>query len=269
MFIGREGDGPGEFRAPARIAVTDTLVHVIDGGRSSLQQYRLDGTHVADHRIGDAMVSGGEVSREGAVIVPTSGTDSALARLYSLAGSTRRIGAPIVPWKTWDLVAMKAEIAKGRVPDQLRNDAVPAFGADDTIWLLVQTEAEVRRYDADGRLVWRRVLDVPEIQEARREFFRRNAADDRPMALALFRSMTAAREVGDRLWVLMHGESGTRRAVFYVLDRDNGHVVGRVSVDVPDAVNRFAIDATRGKLYLAVPNEASVLAADVGELLRR
>src|SRR5690606_13352676 len=83
-FVGREGDGPGEFRTPVRITVGDTLLHVIDGGNSRVQQYRLDGTHVADHVIGDGMVGGGEVSRHGDVVAPTSGVDSTLARVYTL-----------------------------------------------------------------------------------------------------------------------------------------------------------------------------------------
>lgn len=269
-FIGREGDGPGEFRTPVRIRVADTLVHVIDGDNSRVQQYRLDGTHVADHRIGDGMIGGGAVSLEGDVVAPTFGTDSALAHVYTLRDSGRRgLGAPIVPPSPWDFTAMKAQIAEGRVPDQFRNTVTPEFGADGTIWLLVQTEAEVRRYDADGRLVWSRVLDVPEIEEARREFFRRNLEEQRAWVIVPLSTMASAREVGDRLWVLMHGESGTREAVFYLLDRDTGDVVGRVGVEVPDAVTRFAVDAERNKLYLAVSAEASLLAVDLGDVLRR
>jgi len=270
LLIGREGEGPGEFRSPVRLAVTDTVVHVIDGDNLRVQQYRLDGTHVADHLIGDGMIGGGSLSREGDVVAPTLGTGSALARVYTLADSTRRnIGAPLVTPGPWDFTAMKAEIAQGRVPDQFRNTVAPFFGTEGTIWLLVQTEAEVRRYGADGQLVWSRVLEVPEIEEARREFFRRNAEDDRPWFITPLTTMTAAREVGDKLWMLMHGEEGTRLAVFYILDRETGDIVGRVSVDVPDAVRRFAVDTVRSKLYLAVPEEATLLAVDGAGVLNR
>src|SRR5690606_8994354 len=218
LLIGREGEGPGEFRAPARLAIADTLVHVIDATNSRVQQYRLDGTHVTDRRIGDNMIGGGAVSRDGDVVAPTSGVDSALARVYALADSTRRsIGAPIVAPGVWNFTAMKAEIAQGRVPDQFRNTVTPVFGADGTVWLLVQTEAEVRRYDADGRLVWSRVLDVPEIEEAQREFFRRNAEEERPSVIVPLYTMAAAREVGDKLWVLMQAAEESREAVFYIL----------------------------------------------------
>ena len=268
LLIGREGAGPGEFGAPARLAAGDALIHVIDAGNSRVQQYRLDGAHVADHWIGDGLIGAGAVSRYGDVVAPTSGRDSALARVYALADSTRRrVGEPLVPWSPWDLPAMKSEIAQGRVPEQFRNEVALAFGADGTIWLLVQTEAEVRRYDADGRLVWSRVLDVPEIEEARREFFRRNAEEENPAVIVPLRTMAAAREVGDKLWVLMHGEAGRRLAVFYILDRETGDIVGRVTAEVPDAVNRFAVDTVRSKLYLTVPAEASVLVVDGARVL--
>jgi len=144
---------------------------------------------------------------------------------------------------------------------RIRGAAQPP-AAHGTVWLLVQTEAEVRCYGADGQLVWSRVLDVPEVGEARREFFRRNAEETRAWAIALLNTMAAAREVGDKLWVLMHGEEGARLAVFYILDRETGDIVGRISVDVPDAVRQFAVDTVRSKLYLAIPSEASLLAAD-------
>jgi len=265
LLIGREGEGPGEFRSPARLAVTDTLVHVIDSEDSRLQQYRLDGTHVADRLLGDALIGGGAVSRDGSLVAPTLGGRNTLARVYWADDPVpRSIGEPVVPPPSvLNFAAMKAEIAQGRVPEPFRNIATPVFGAGRTIWLLVQTEAEVRRYDADGQLVWSRVLDVPEIEEARREFFRSNAEEGRAWAIMPLLTMAAAREVGDKLWVLMHGEAGARLAVFYILDRETGDIVGRLSVDVPDAVNGFAVDTVRTRLYLTVPAEASLLAVDV------
>src|SRR5690606_26487291 len=117
LLIGREGAGPGELRAPARLAIADTLVHVIDAANSRVQQYRLGGTHHAHPPTADALIGGGAVSRDGDVVAPTSGVDSALARVYALADSTRRsIGAPIVAPGVWNFTAMKAEIAQGRVP---------------------------------------------------------------------------------------------------------------------------------------------------------
>ena len=264
LLLGREGEGPGEFGSPARLAVADTLVHVIDSENSRVQQYRLDGTHVADRLMGDALIGGGAVSRDGAVVAPTLGGLNTLARVYWADDSVpRSISEPVVPPPSVvNLAAMKAEIAQGRVPEPFRNIVTPVFGTDRTIWLLVQTEAEVRRYGADGQLVWSRVLDVPEIEEARREFFRSNAEEERAWAITPLLTMAAAREVGDKLWVLMHGEAGTRLAVFYILDRETGDIVGRVSVDVPDAVNQFAVDTVRSRLYLTVPAEASLLPVD-------
>ena len=74
--------------------------------------------------------------------------------------------------------------------------------------------------------------------------------------------MVAAREVGDKLWVLMQAAEESREAVFYILDRETGDMLGRLSVDVPAAVNRFAVDTVRSRLYLAVSAEAALLAVD-------
>jgi|GEM_PF-2792814 len=269
-FIGREGQGPGEFRLPVRIAARDSVIRVVDAGNSRIQSYHLDGTHVGDQLLPDPMIGGGALLDNGRIIVPTSGQHDALVRIYSDGRSTPiAIGAPIVPPTGWNFVAMKAEIADGRVPDQFRNTVTPVPSRGGTIWLLVQTEAEVRKYSETGELIWIRTLEVPEVNAAYREFLHRNAAEPDPSVIVPLTTMAAAREVNGRLWVLMRAESESNTAVFYTLDGESGEILGRLSVDVPAAGGQFVVDSEVGVLYLAVPSEASILAIDVTEVLRR
>lgn len=268
-FIDKEGEGPGELRSPVRVVASDSLIQILDSGNMRVQSYRPDGQPIAERRIADLMLAVGALAPDGRVAVPTSGHDGVLARVYVPGeADPRLIGEAIVPPAPWNFPAMKNEIATGRVPDQFRNEVMPVLGRDGTTWLLVQTAAEVRRYDEAGALVWSRELDVPEIEAARREFFRRNEEEPSPSVLVPLTTFAAAREVGRRLWVLMRTEESSEEAVLYVLDRDTGAVTGRAVIGVPAAANSFAVDERRGALYLGIAPEASVLAVDAYGILR-
>lgn len=159
--------------------------------------------------------------------------------------------------------AIKEEAKKGRVPDRVRNFAVtPAIGPDGTVWLLVQTEREVRKYAPDGTLLWQRRLEVPEAEGTLQAFFQRTVELE-PSAPAFPPTlMDEAREIGGSLWILMHREAGDP-AVFYLLDSDTGEVQGRLSVQTPVPARGFNVDPARRRLYLAIPDEAAIFSVDL------
>jgi hypothetical protein len=269
--IGRAGDGPGEFRMPFKIAANDTVVRVYDLMHAAVQVYRSDGTYLVNHR-GPRATLGAALSAEGTLVNSVNGMDSALATIYSLDDSaTTRLGPLVAPpiaqpraGHLFDLSnAIKAEVQKGRIATEARNMVSPAIGSHGTVWLLVQAEHEIRKYSADGSLLWRHPLDVPEAETALKEFFRTTAAlkPNEPAWPPM--TMDAAREIGGSLWILMHGEAG-QPSVFYLLDTGTGRVKGRLSVQTPAAARGFNIDAARKRLYLIIPDEADILSVDLG-----
>jgi hypothetical protein len=267
--IDREGDGPGELRSPVAVAASDTLIRVIDSQHMRIQDYRPDGTYLKDFSVPSPFLGAGSVALDGRLVVPTMGRDSALARVRTVSdtGSTP-LGPAVAPAPAgFDFVAMKAAIADGRVPDQFRNQTMPVVGSEGTTWVLVQTEAQVRRYAPDGRLLWTQTLDVPEVEQAHREFFRRNAEETNPSRIYALLTFSGAREVGRDVWILMFGEA-SHPAVFYVLDIETGDVRGRLSVATAAPSRQFAVDAVRRQLYLAVPDESAIVRVDLSGLPR-
>ncbi|MGH7503434.1 MAG: hypothetical protein ACREL7_17030 [Longimicrobiales bacterium] len=261
--IGSEGEGPGEFQAPVTIAVNDTIVRVIESRLMRVQDYRPDGRHITDHVVPSQFLGAGALAIDGRLVLPSLGRDSALAHVRRVTDSTSiRLGPPVAPAPAgFDFAAMKAVIAEGRVPDEFRNSVTPVVG-EDAIWLLVQSESEVRKYTPSGALAWNEVLQVPEIEHARREFQRKNAEEPNPARIYSLQAMVAAREVGDDLWILMLGATGAD-AVFYLLDEETGAMRGRLSVATPAPVSQFTVDPDRNRLYLAVMEEASILVVDL------
>jgi hypothetical protein len=263
-MIGREGEGPGEFQSPAVIAVSDTLIRVIESRLMRVQDYRPDGSHVADHVVPTPFLGAAALAIDGRIVLPTMGRDSSLAGLRTVADTTTvRLGPPVAPAPMgFDFTAMKAEMAEGRVPDQFRNQVTPVMGEVGIVWLIVQSESEIRKYSSTGDLVWTRTMDVPEVEQARRVFFRKNAEEKNPSRIYALLTIVSARQVADVLWVLMLGEDG-KTSVIYILNSENGETRGRLSVVTPAPASGFAVDAPRKRLYVAVGDEASILTVDL------
>ena len=267
--IGREGEGPGEFRSPRAVAAGADRVRVVDVVNGRLEDFSPEGDPLGDHRIDAALGIGAvAVDRAGRVVAPLAGMDSSLATLHALDESAPvvRLG-PVVEATPamFDMVAMRNQIESGGVPGFLRNVVVPVFGGAGDVWLLLQAEGEVRKYAADGTLLFSRPLDVPEVEQAREDFFRKNRESENPATIIGLVAILDGVESAGRLWVLMGTREG-EPAAFYVLNAATGATLGRVTVPVPAPVSGFAIDAARHRLYLAIGEDATVLAADLSAL---
>jgi hypothetical protein len=265
--IGQEGDGPGEFRSPVIVAASDSLVRVIDSRHMRVQDYAPDGTHLRDHSVPTPFIGAAGFSLDGKLVLPTLGRDSQLASLRTVTDTTTTQLGPAVSSAPagFDFTAMKQVIAEGRVPDQFRNQITSIVGQSGAVWLLVQAEAEIRKYTDDGPLVWTHKLIAPEIDGAYREFFRRNAEEQDPSRMYALTTMRAAQEVRGSLWVLILGEASHPTA-FYLLDVETGAVRGRLTVTLPSPPSKFVIDAERRRLYLALSDEASIMTVDLADL---
>ncbi len=104
-------------------------------------------------------------------------------------------------------------------------------------------------------------LDEPEFAVALQEFFRLNREPtDRP-ALYSLRYLADMRAVGSDLWVLLNGEDDDP-GVLLVIGEDGSR---RRRIDLPTVLGAgsFAVDTSRGRLYLAVPSLASVVAVEM------
>lgn len=96
--ISREGAGPGEFRRPEAIAISDTAVLVLDFGNRRVQRLGADGAPVGTTRVPAVIYLPAAIDPQGALAIPALGLDSSLATFFVPADSETlrlRVGEPL------------------------------------------------------------------------------------------------------------------------------------------------------------------------------
>lgn len=258
--IGRNGAGPGEFNRPRSLTVTGDTLWVADPENGRFQVLSTSGVFVRSFPSPTQALSGAVAfAADGSSLVALNGVDSALVQRVSPMGNAgRRFGRPIVPTTGyWDFVAIKRDIADGQVPPVFRNIVHPVPGDSGAVWVLLDGEGVVRRYNGADSLVWERRLEEPELKAIREGFFARNRADRDPSRVFPLSYFHAGEVVGDNLWILFGG-SDTSSALFVVME-PHGAIRARIRAPGVSGADAFAVDVGRRLLYVISSQDATLI----------
>lgn len=262
--LGRPGAGPGELDGPWAIRTLEDGVLVVDRGNGRIQRLSSSGDALGTTAV-TSMVMRAQpfLGRDGGLVVGSGGADSCLAVVFdSTSRELLRVGTPVVtPPRIADFGAIKEEIRQGEVPAFFRNASIVAEDGDGGIWLALAAEGEVRRYDGRGRLAWSKKIEEPEMATARAEFFRMNAEDENPARLFSLTYFQDLAVVDGSLWLLLQTATGT--AAVIVVVAEDGMSTRRIEIPGAAGASSFAVDTSRGMLFLSTPADAQILAAAV------
>lgn len=260
--IGRAGSGPGEFRFPWALAVSHDTLRVYDMGNGRVQILDLTGAYFGQYTPDVPRIGGGRALNErGALAAATGGRDSALVVVVRGDEAGRiSLGEPVVPPVTFfDFGSIRERILSGEIPDEYRNDVLPVWGEDESVFVAFYTEPEIRRYDPEGNLLWAQRIDEPALAAAREAFVRKNRENQNPSQLFTLRYFLDGQVVDGDLWVLLNSED-EEDGIVLVLDGDTGELKRRVVLSGLASVGHLAIDPARGRMYVTIPDEAMVVA---------
>jgi hypothetical protein len=151
---------------------------------------------------------------------------------------------------------MRAAIMDGEVPAQLRNWTLPAIDDDGSLWLILNAEGVVQRFDATGNMLWSLQLEAPELAPIKQRFFQRNREIEGPGFVVLTYVADAAR-VDDEIWLLLNVPDEDPSVVLVI--GDDGTLRRRLTFPDVYGADELAVDSDSGTIYLAVPSEASLL----------
>jgi hypothetical protein len=261
VSFGTEGGGPGEFSRPSMLAVGGDSIRVFDGGNGRVQVLNSDGSYVRSYPIPAEYVGGANLHPSGYLAVPTEGfRQDALALTFQSDGQpSQAFGTLVTPsHEIWDMAAIRGEIMDGEVPRQLRNWTLPTVDADGSLWLILNAEGIVQRYDARGSILWSLPLEVPEMSSIKERFFSRNRELQAPGFVPLTYVADAAR-LDDEIWLLLNVPDEEPGVVLVV--GDDGALRRRLTFPNIYGADALAVDPASRTIYLVVPSEASLLAA--------
>jgi hypothetical protein len=266
--IGREGQGPGEFRRPGSLVVWRDTLGVLDRGNNRLQLLSLDGEPLVTHAIGGPN-PGAAFTRVGPAwltLRPTLGaqfpgmgiTSGELLLAATIDGTVRaRIGrAEGVSPNPLRISEERRLIAEGGIPTIFLNNAAAWANADGDLWMMIPARATVARFDPAGRPLWSVAVEDPAFEEVYERFVAANA-EAGPNAMPPLRYLLDAELIGDELWVLL-GQSMDGAAVIRIL-RANGSSGSQMTFSAVTGAGLFAVDTARRLVYFVRPETADLL----------
>ena len=263
--IGREGQGPGEFSRPSVVRSKPGGLLIFDRGNGRVQYLSREGNFLSVVEAPpQSLASPLYLQSDGGILVGSMGVDSSLVMSFDSSGSLRGlVGEPVVPPVSFfDFGSMKDRIARGEVPAEFRNNVLTAGAKDDGIWIVLQTEGEIRRYDPSGELLWRQTIDEPQIRISREQFFDRNSLIENPMSVAPLRAFADIFLVEDELWILLATEAPDPAVVLSM--SVSGKVTRRLVIPAGTGAGALAYYAQEDLLLLGIPDDAQVLSVRIG-----
>jgi len=235
---------------------------VYDMRNARVQTLDITGAYRSQYALKIPQLGGGRALNDrGALAAATGGLDSALVVVVRGADAERiLLGEPVAPPATFfDFGSIRERILRGEIPEEYRNDVLPVWGEDESVFVAFYTEPEIRRYDLGGDLLWARKLDDPVLASTREAFVRKNRENKNPSRLFALRYFLDGQVVDGDLWMLLNSED-EEDGVVLVLDGGTGSLKRRIVLSGLSSVGQFAIDPSRRRMYVTVPDEAMVVA---------
>jgi len=258
--LGRGGSGPGEFRSPRAMGVGEEEIWVLDRGNGRMVGLSSTGAVVGSEPLAaQPLIPTSHVDKEGNQLIATLGRHSTLVRGYGRDGILLgEYGTPIgEPLLMFDPGATLAAIRQGEVPSVMRNQVTPVSDGEGHVWLFLETEGILFRYDFEGTLEAEYPLQCPEFEAARSQFFLRNLEDPPEFGVVPLRYSADIDLVGDEVWILLHQESGQPVRILAV-NQETG-ATRRLTVEGIKGATQVAIDEDREWLFALLATEAELL----------
>jgi 6-bladed beta-propeller len=272
--IGRSGQGPGELTDPLAFGVdAGDSVRVFDFGTGAIQVFSTGGTYVRQYRAdirgipsrigfgpdGRVAYSGTHPTSEGALVAELDRSGAQTGLLDSLVRAETAIPEDLID-----------QVHQRRLPDFMRNSALPVLTADGGAWLFLQTEAVLDHLTAAGTRDVREKVNVPEMTAIADAYFKWYARVHVPDMLRYFAYLEDAAVTDGSVWLLWQVPADQPGLI--TLHDNRGRLCARLllrgvgeDAQDPDGTmrsprRRLAVDARRSRIYVLDQNTAQVWA---------
>jgi hypothetical protein len=260
QLVGREGQGPGEFRRPEAIAVRDGALIVLDFGNRRLQTLTERGVVIDVDLIEGAMYLPIAVAPDGSIVTATLGEGDALALIHSSSGRGRRtIGkARAPPPVSISGTRIREQVSAGLIPREFMNNVLPIARKDGGAWLVSQVDGTIQAFDASGVEEWEAAIPEGYVAGALERFFEAWApgvVSGVPVPW-IARAGTA---VGGELWLVTDAPDGPGSHLL-VYSGDTGELKRRANLEMAGYATCIAVDVNDPtRVFVCSGDQAAVL----------
>jgi DNA-binding beta-propeller fold protein YncE len=259
----KRGSGPGELSRPEALALSDSMILVLDAGNARVQYFTFKGVPAGQFSLNTAVIVPVALNQRGDVAAMTLGHDSSLVRiLHDNGHAHRRVGTPVAaPPTVMSLSSLKQQALRGEIPLEFQNNVLPILGGDGQSWLVLQARGDVQYFDANGRMMWNQALPDSVVSRAHQTYLAKASAGTDMRQIPVPQIVVAGRIHNGKLWLMLPpGSSGKNTIV--VLDSRTGDVLQRIPVNLMGAGN-FALDPSGNRIYIVVPDDGLIVAAQL------
>jgi hypothetical protein len=275
--IGRPGEGPGELTDPIAFGVdAGDSVRVFDFGSGAIEVFSGTGVFVRQYRPDIVGIpSRIEFGPDGRVAYagthPTS--EGALVAELDQSGTQTGLLDTLVRAETTIPPDLLEQVHQRRLPDFMRNSALPVLTGDGGAWLFLQTEAVLEHFAVDRTRDVRRRVAVPEMNAIANAFFDWYARVQAPDMLRYFAYLQDATATPGSVWLLW--QTAADRPGLITLHNSRGDLCARIllrgveedarqtDAEMRPPRRRMAVDVSRSRVYVLDQSTAQVWAFPV------
>jgi WD40 repeat protein len=246
--ISRGGSGPGEFNRPWIMDIIGNEIYVADCNNGRVQVLTKSGQYQRSFKLPLEFGSGMAFDSKGILYLNTKGfRSSKLISIYDNQGNLLNEIGTIEgdPFDFYDMVQIKNQIKKGKLPDSFKNDLLIIVDHKGDIFAVHRAVNKFKKFSAEGKELAEVKIEAEEYQKIYKAFLQKNKEiEEVPYIFhpLIYVNDLAVDKNGD-LYVLLNEPSKMIICVFTNEGKFKGKLLG-----VEDEISRIAISSD-GILY--------------------
>jgi hypothetical protein len=263
--VGREGQGPGEFRRPEGLSAENDQMWILDFGNRRLQRLSAGGEAIDAEFIESPLYLPLTLGPGGSLAAPTLGQHGSLVMWRpSGGGEVRYLGAALATMPVEiSPRRIREQVASGVIPEEFQNNVLPVLRSEGGVWVISQVGGTIQLFSDTGELRWERELPAPYADGSRARFFEAWSQES-VQGIPVPWAARAGTSIQGDLWLVTDAPEGTGSHLL-VFDGENGHLVRREYLPLAGPVSCIAVSQDPPhQVILCHPDDATVVEVDLG-----
>ncbi len=262
VHVGREGDGPGELRAPTALGIAGGSVSSLQPRAARLTTFTFDGSHASSQGLPGGLVVPSSLAADSLVAYPSLGLDGSLVtRLNARSGERTMIGQAYADRPGgMSMSSIRDQALRGEFPIEFQNNVTPVVAPDGRVWFVGDYRGVVAAYSATGDSLWSRSLDRRVLELAHARYFQ--AVEDDPNRVRVPAVVRDVELVGDELWIAISNDGAGSQ--LHRMNARTGAPLG--TIDMPGLnVGQFAATNQGDGIYYVDPDVSALISISLVE----